>query len=84
MIKSVGKVSHSFYRSFFTDRKTEKCQGFIDGDLVENFLDLSREKMEEVCSGLKVRKSRWRKYALGQRRQGLDGGGVLWAKGQAG
>uniref|UniRef100_A0A2P2I8S4 DNA damage-binding protein 1 n=1 Tax=Hirondellea gigas TaxID=1518452 RepID=A0A2P2I8S4_9CRUS len=52
VIKSVGKIDHDFYRSFFTDRKTEKCQGFIDGDLIENFLDLSRGKMEEVCDKL--------------------------------
>ncbi|GAB6033173.1 DNA damage-binding protein 1 [Chamberlinius hualienensis] len=28
--------------------------GFIDGDLIESFLDLSREKMQEVVQGLMV------------------------------
>lgn len=53
-IKSVGKIDHSFWRSFHTDMKTEPCEGFIDGDLVESFLDLSREKMQETVCGLEV------------------------------
>lgn len=53
-IKSVGKIEHSFWRSFHTDSKTETCEGFIDGDLVESFLDLSRENMIETARGLQV------------------------------
>lgn len=55
VIKSVGKIEHSFWRSFNTDIKTEPCEGFIDGDLVESFLDLSHNKMREVSLGLQVR-----------------------------
>jgi hypothetical protein len=29
--------------------------GFIDGDLIESFLDLSRDKMLEVIQGLQVK-----------------------------
>jgi DNA damage-binding protein 1 len=54
-IMSVGKIEHSFWRSFHTDQKTELCEGFIDGDLVESFLDLSRDKMKEVAQGMQVR-----------------------------
>ena len=53
-IKSVGKIDHVTWRSFRTDQKVEPCEGFIDGDLVESFLDLSREKMRECASGLQV------------------------------
>lgn len=53
-IKSVGKIEHSFFRSYATDMKTEPCEGFIDGDLVESFLDLNREKMTETISGLEI------------------------------
>ena len=42
------------WRSFHTERKTEPSFGFIDGDLIESFLDLSREKMQEVVQGLQV------------------------------
>ncbi|KAF5292358.1 hypothetical protein FQA39_LY03392 [Lamprigera yunnana] len=52
VIKSVGRIEHSVWRSFHTDIKTEPCEGFIDGDLVETFLDLSADKMREVVDGL--------------------------------
>lgn len=54
VIKSVGKIDHSFWRCYHTDMKTENCDGFIDGDLVESFLDLNREKMKEAVTGLEV------------------------------
>lgn len=44
------------WRSFHTERKTEACEGFIDGDLIESFLDLNRDKMQETVKGLQVRK----------------------------
>ncbi|XP_053685070.1 DNA damage-binding protein 1 [Sabethes cyaneus] len=53
-IKSVGKIDHSYWRSFHTEMKTERCEGFIDGDLVESFLDLSREKMHEAAISLQI------------------------------
>ncbi|KAL5007237.1 hypothetical protein ScPMuIL_016043 [Solemya velum] len=54
VIKSVGKIDHAFWRSFHTERKTEAAEGFIDGDLIESFLDLSRDKMKEVVQGLQI------------------------------
>ena len=33
-------------------------EGFIDGDLVERFLDLSQGQMEDLCKGLKVVRAR--------------------------
>ena len=57
VIRSVGKIEHGFWRSFHTERKTEQTTGFLDGDLIEAFLDLSRDKMLEVCQGLQVRDS---------------------------
>ncbi|XP_065081415.1 DNA damage-binding protein 1 [Ochlerotatus camptorhynchus] len=53
-IKSVGKIDHAYWRSFHTEMKTERCEGFIDGDLVESFLDLSRDKMHEAAQGLQI------------------------------
>lgn len=44
----------STWRSFHTERKTEQATGFIDGDLIESFLDLGRAKMHEVVSTLQV------------------------------
>ncbi|KAB0803831.1 hypothetical protein PPYR_00801 [Photinus pyralis] len=54
IIKSVGKIEHAHWRSFHTDIKTEPCKGFIDGDLIESFLDLSTDKMKEVVDGLQM------------------------------
>ncbi|KAI7802841.1 DNA damage-binding protein 1, partial [Triplophysa rosa] len=42
------------WRSFHTERKTEQATGFIDGDLIESFLDLGRAKMQEVVSTLQI------------------------------
>lgn len=54
VIKSVGKIEHNFWRSFNTELKIEQCEGFIDGDLIESFLDLSHDKMAEVAMSLMV------------------------------
>ncbi|KPJ17707.1 DNA damage-binding protein 1 [Papilio machaon] len=53
-IKAVGKVPHAFWRSFNTDIKTEPAEGFIDGDLVETFLDLSRDMQQDTVQGLQI------------------------------
>lgn len=53
-IKTVGKIEHCFWRSYCTDMKTETSEGFIDGDLIESFLDLSRNKMIDTVSGLEI------------------------------
>ena len=42
VIKSIGRIDHSNWRSFSSDKKDEACEGFIDGDLIESFLDLDR------------------------------------------
>ncbi|GIX79235.1 DNA damage-binding protein 1, partial [Caerostris extrusa] len=52
VIKSVGKISHSFFELFQTERKFDPSNGFIDGDLIESYLDLSREQMEAVIDGI--------------------------------
>jgi len=54
VIKGIGGFSHSNWRSFSNERKQDEAKNFIDGDLVESFLDLSREKMEEVASHVGV------------------------------
>jgi len=51
-IKSVGRIEHSVWRSFQSDKKDESCEGFIDGDIIESFLDLDRVSMTEVVGGL--------------------------------
>jgi len=52
VIKGVGGFKNSDWRSFLTDRKTELASNFIDGDLIEQFLDLPPEKMREAVRDL--------------------------------
>ncbi|XP_028397691.1 DNA damage-binding protein 1-like [Dendronephthya gigantea] len=63
VIKSVGKIDHSFWRSFSTERKIEESRGFIDGDLIESFLDLPRAQMDEVASNLQIQEENMKRQA---------------------
>eukprot|EP00252_Welwitschia_mirabilis_P019638 TRINITY_DN4603_c0_g1_i1.p1 TRINITY_DN4603_c0_g1~~TRINITY_DN4603_c0_g1_i1.p1 ORF type:complete len:1092 (+),score=216.35 TRINITY_DN4603_c0_g1_i1:257-3532(+) len=49
VIKGVGGLSHENWRSFNNERKTSEARNFLDGDLIESFLDLNRNKMEEIA-----------------------------------
>lgn len=53
-IKSIGKIEHSDWRAFLTSKSSQPAQNFIDGDLVESFLDLPRDQMERVSSGIEI------------------------------
>lgn len=49
----VGLLKHADWREVDRDgRKPEKSKGFIDGDVIERFLDLSEEDMKQVASKL--------------------------------
>lgn len=54
VIKGVGGLNHSEWRSFRNEQKQTPARGFIDGDLIESFLDLKPEKMAEVVDGLDI------------------------------
>lgn len=55
VIKGVGGLDHKEYRSFQTPfaKNTAACQGFIDGDLIEQLLDLPVARREAVFAELK-------------------------------
>lgn len=54
IIQVVGHITHEWWRSVVTDRTREQTKGFIDGDLLETFLDLRRQDMESVVKDLKI------------------------------
>lgn len=54
VIKGVGGLSHEQWRSFSNERKTVDAKNFLDGDLIESFLDLSRNRMEEIANAMAV------------------------------
>ena len=51
-VTSIGCISHNVWRSFHNDRQKEPSSGFIDGDLIERFLDLPRPEMSKLCTDL--------------------------------
>ncbi len=50
VIKGIGGFKHKEWRAFSNERKTVDADKFIDGDLIESFLDLSRDKMQEIAA----------------------------------
>ena len=39
---------HSEYRRFWNERQSREARNFIDGDLIETFLDLKKHDMDAV------------------------------------
>lgn len=54
VIKGVGGLSHEQWRSFNNEKKTADARNFLDGDLIECFLDLNRNRMEEISKAMDV------------------------------
>lgn len=55
VIEGVGGLSHEQWRSSSKEmRTTVEARSFLDGDLIESFLDLRRSKMEEISKGMDV------------------------------
>ena len=50
----VVPLSDVRYRAFSTDHRSKPAAGFVDGDLLERFVDLPRDKMESVAMETKV------------------------------
>ena len=54
IIKGVGGLSHSEWRTFNHGRKASDASGFIDGDFIEGYLELSTDQKLRVVEGLDV------------------------------
>jgi DNA damage-binding protein 1 len=52
VVSGVGGLSHEQWRSFHNEHRgrATEAKNYVDGDLVESFLDLRREKAEEVAA----------------------------------
>ena len=59
VIKSVGDLNHREYRAFRAERQVRPSRGFIDGDMIESFLDLNRPSMEKIIQCMND-DGRWR------------------------
>ncbi|TXG48061.1 hypothetical protein EZV62_027355 [Acer yangbiense] len=54
VIKGVGGLNHEQWRSFNNKKKTVDAKNFLDGDLIESFLDLNRIRMDEISKAMSV------------------------------
>jgi DNA damage-binding protein 1 len=51
-IKPVGDLNHEMFRAVKGQNRSYPSHGFVDGDLVETFLDLDRTLMQEVVKAM--------------------------------
>lgn len=54
VVKGIGGFSHDEWRSFTNGRRSSPASNFIDGDLVESYLDMGREQQEETLRHMTV------------------------------
>uniref|UniRef100_A0A915KYR4 DNA damage-binding protein 1 n=1 Tax=Romanomermis culicivorax TaxID=13658 RepID=A0A915KYR4_ROMCU len=53
-ICSVHRIEHLSWPSVDRDDGVESVVGFVDGDLIESFLDLSADQMSNVINGMQM------------------------------
>ncbi|KAK3842433.1 MAG: UV-damaged DNA binding protein 1 [Linnemannia gamsii] len=51
VIRGVGGLDHAKWRQFRSDQRTLASTNFVDGDLIELFLDLSEDEVNRVMMG---------------------------------
>ena len=52
-VETLGQIEFNNYRKFRNEeREAEAPFRFVDGELLERFLDMDEQKQEEVCRGL--------------------------------
>jgi len=59
IITPVGNLKHNEFRAFRGQRCQQGSRGFIDGDLIESFVDLDRKTMELVVKEMKA-EGKWK------------------------
>jgi DNA damage-binding protein 1 len=52
VIQGIGNFTHKDWRMYESKRHVSEPKNFIDGDLIERFLDLSRERMQMAVDAL--------------------------------
>eukprot|EP01083_Nonionella_stella_P024829 68410_1 len=58
VITPVGNLRHDDFRAFRGQRRQQGSRGFIDGDLIESFIDLDRKMMELVVKEM-INENKW-------------------------
>ena len=59
MVRSPGDIPFNSYRAFKNSvREAEEPFRFVDGELIEHFLDCSEDMQAEMCKGLGTGKTK--------------------------
>lgn len=53
-LTTAGKIQYDKWRMFESERRAEESKGFVDGDLIESFLELSPSEAADVIKDFKV------------------------------
>jgi len=48
------RIDHSTYRDYLTDKRQERWQGFIDGDLVETLVDMPKDDVSRIVEDMNM------------------------------
>merc|ERR1712032_833025 len=67
IMRPIGNLNHDDFRSFPCGIQEQPSQRFIDGDLVESFLDLDGSVMQQIVNDMN-KEQRW-KYCISQKIQ---------------
>ncbi|KAF7492574.1 DNA damage-binding protein 1 [Sarcoptes scabiei] len=51
---AVGCIDYEYWRTYTVEQRQEKLDYFIDGDLIETFLDMNQEQMSKMIEGIKM------------------------------
>ncbi|KNC96412.1 uncharacterized protein SPPG_09532 [Spizellomyces punctatus DAOM BR117] len=54
IVKGVGGLAYTEWRRFENRRRTMNAESFLDGDLIESYLDLTREQQQAVVDGMRL------------------------------
>lgn len=54
LMKPIGNIDYADYRKYLRENIEKDYANFIDGDVIETFLDLSPELMQQCIEGLNV------------------------------
>ncbi|KAL0476643.1 DNA damage-binding protein 1 [Acrasis kona] len=52
-VVGIGGLKHQEYRAYRTERRSEDCENFLDGDLIEEFINLSLQQKQQVVDVMK-------------------------------
>lgn len=54
VIKGVGGLDHESWRAFADERRNEPARNFIDGDLIQQFGDISKQQQKTIAGEMGV------------------------------